>query len=79
MFGLLRLVYSFIFLCNSIVILDRTRFLDKIGLPLEYTHRTKLTQFQCKIIDVIKAIRTVCGIPLIIMNILGIIYEIFLG
>lgn len=79
MFGIFRLFYSLIFLCNSIVILDQSRFLKKIGLSLEYTNRTRISGMQLKIIEVIRAIRTVCGIPLIVLNIIGIFYEIVLG
>lgn len=79
MLGIFRIFYSFIFLANAIVILDETRFLKKIGLPLEHTHGTKLTGSQYKMIELLKAIRTVCGIPLIALNILGITYEIFFG
>lgn len=79
MFGLFRMFYSFVFICNGIVILDETRFLAKLGLPLDIKHRNRIPKTQQKIVEIIKAIRTVCGLPLIAINLLCIVYEIFLG
>jgi hypothetical protein len=79
MFGILSLIYSFSFLANGIVILNQNRFLNKICLPLGEQHRNMLSPAKRKIVDLIKAVRTVCELPLIALNIFFIIYEILLG
>ncbi|ELA48197.1 hypothetical protein VCUG_00238 [Vavraia culicis subsp. floridensis] len=79
MFSVFRILYSFIFFINTIVILNEYRFLGKLGLPLQPEYRSNLSKTRQKIVDLIKAVRTVCSIPLIFLNVLGIVYEIFLG
>lgn len=79
MFGILKLVYSFIFFCNALMILNDARFLSKIGLPLKQEAKSCLGPTRSKIVDLIKAVRTVVGLPLIGINLVCIIYEIFLG
>lgn len=79
MFGLLSLLYAFSFFANGIVILNQTRFLNKICLPLDEEHRNMLSPAKRKIVDSIKTIRTVCELPLIALNIFFIIYEMLLG
>ncbi|WUR02900.1 protein transport protein YOS1 [Vairimorpha necatrix] len=79
MFGLFTMFYGFILLANSVVILDDKRFLSKIGLPLGQENRSLLGEKRQKVVDMINGIRTVLRIPLIIVNIICIIYELLLG
>lgn len=79
MFGLLGLFYGFLLLANSIVILDDKRFLTRICLPLSQDHRGKLGMKRRKLVDLINAVRTVMRIPLIILNIICILYELLFG
>jgi len=48
-------------------------------LPLAEEHRVSLSPTKRKIVDSIKAIRTVCEVPLIAVNVFFIIYELLLG
>lgn len=79
MFGLLSLVYSFIFFLNGVIILNNKRFLSRIRLPLAPENRMYLSPQRQKIVDMINAARAVFEIPLLVINILCIVYEIFLG
>lgn len=79
MFGLMSAVYGILFLLNSVVILDEKRFLSRVGLPLSPEARGALGPGRRKIVDLIGAIKTVMKIPLMVLNIMCIIYETFLG
>lgn len=70
--------YGFLLIGNALVILDDKRFLSKIGLPLSQEHRNFLGEKRKKIVDLLNGLRTVLRIPLIIVNILCIIYELLL-
>lgn len=71
--------YGFLLLGNAIVILDDKRFLSKMGLPLAQEHRNLLGEKRRKLVDMINGIRTILRIPLIIVNIICILYELLLG
>lgn len=68
-----RIFYTFIFLLNAITILNERRFLRKIGLPLEPEYRNNLSKTRQKIVELLKAVRTICTIPLIFLNTLGLL------
>ncbi|KAI5148913.1 immediate early response 3-interacting protein 1 [Enteropsectra breve] len=79
MLGLFALIYSGIFFINAIVILNESRFLNRIKLPLASEHRVNLGQNRQKIVDLINAAKTIFVIPLMVLNALCIVYEVFLG
>ncbi|CCI73978.1 ECU09_0925 [Encephalitozoon cuniculi GB-M1] len=79
MFGLMSVVYGTLFLLNSIVILDEKRFLSRVGLPLSPEARNALGPTRKKMVDLIRAVRTVMKIPLVVLNIVFIAYEAFFG
>ena len=79
MFGLFSLIYSAIFFLNGVVILSDARFLSHVRLPLAQEHRVYLTPGRQKVVDMINTTRTVFEIPLMGINILCIVYEVFLG
>lgn len=79
MFGVFKLAYALIMLVNSMVILNEKRFLRKVGLPLDHEARKCLGHTRAKVARLLRIIRTTTRIPLIILNIVCILYEIFLG
>ncbi|KAI4292701.1 immediate early response 3-interacting protein 1 [Pancytospora philotis] len=79
MFGVLSLVYSFVFFLNAVVILNDKRFLARVRLPLAPECRASLGPQRQKVVDIVNTIRTVFELPLIAINILCIVYEVFLG
>lgn len=79
MFGLMSMLYGVLFVLNSVVILDEKRFLSRIGLPLAPECRGSLGPGRRKVVDLLRAIRTVMRIPLIILNVMCIVYEVVLG
>lgn len=79
MFGLMSVLYGILFMLNSVVILDEKRFLSRIGLPLSAEASRSLGPGRKKLVDLIKAVRTVVRIPLIAANTTCILYEAFLG
>ncbi|KCZ74138.1 hypothetical protein H311_04898, partial [Anncaliia algerae PRA109] len=74
--SLFTLFYAFIFFFNALTILNNQRFLRRIGLPLDPEATSKLSPTRSKIVDLLKIFRGLMIIPLIILNILAIIYEI---
>lgn len=79
MFGLTSIMYGVLFTLNALVILDEKRFLSKIGLPLSPESRNILGPGRKKLVDLLRAIRVVMVIPLILLNIVFMLYELFLG
>ncbi|EQB61610.1 protein transport protein [Vairimorpha apis BRL 01] len=67
MFGLFKMFYGFLLLANAVVILDDKRFLKFLG------------ETRARIVDMINGMRVIMRIPLIIVNLLCIFYEIILG
>lgn len=76
MFFLLSLLYSIALIINSVVILDERRFLNKLKLPLSKIHRSSLPPANQKIVEIISILRTL-ELPLIVVNILFVVYEMF--
>lgn len=66
-------VYSCIFFLNGILILNKERFWN----PLK--ELTNNNSFINKTVDLVDSLRIVLKIPVIVLNILCIIYEIILG
>ncbi|KAH9410828.1 yos1-like protein [Ordospora pajunii] len=79
MFGIMTIAYGALFLLNAVVILDDRRFLSRVGLPLSPDARHTLGPSRKKMVELVRAVKTVTKIPLIILNTLCITYEIFLG
>lgn len=79
MFGLFKMFYGFLLLSNAVVILDDKRFLSKIGLPLAPENRKYLGETRARIVDMINGMRVILRIPLIVINLICIFYEILLG
>ncbi|RGB30736.1 Yos1-like protein [Rhizophagus diaphanus] len=75
-----QIIYVILLVINAIAILNEERFLARIGMSshLEPGYGD-VTSFKSKIINLISAVRTLMRIPLIVLNILVIIYEILLG
>ncbi|GBB86362.1 hypothetical protein RclHR1_12790007 [Rhizophagus clarus] len=75
-----QIIYVILLVINAIAILNEERFLARIGMS---SHPEPgygdVTSFKSKIINLISAVRTLMRIPLIVLNILVIIYEILLG
>lgn len=76
MFILLSLLYSVVLFLNAFVILDNRRFLSRVGLPLSTEHRQLLPPASKKVVEIISIVRAL-ELPLIALNILFIIYELF--
>ncbi|EEH07280.1 predicted protein [Histoplasma capsulatum G186AR] len=85
LFGLGKLIYIIVLIINAIAILSEDRFLARIGWG-----RTQYdpgfgaavpdnTSIKAKSVNLIASVRTVMRIPLIIINLIIIIYEIVLG
>lgn len=79
MFGFFTLLYACILFSNSIVILNEKRFLRRVGLPLDPEARKYLGKTSLKIVYLLKIARTMMRIPLIVLNIVCILYEVFFG
>lgn len=80
MFGLLfKLIYALIMFGNSVVVLNERRFLRKVGLPLDPDARKGLGVTSLKIVNLLRITRTMMRIPLIVLNIACILYEVFFG
>lgn len=78
MFGLLTIVYSMTFLTNAVCILNEERFLNRVGIRLEYSNK-KDSGMRRKIAEMIRGVKTVAMIPLIAANAVFILYELVLG
>jgi len=73
--GIFALLYITVLLLNAVAVLNPERFLARIGLhgsPDEEGVRGK-------VIQLVAAVRTLMRIPLIIINVVIILYEILLG
>lgn len=75
-FSLSDLFISIVLMLNGLAILNEQRFLAKIGWTYDQANQITL---KGKLIHLISAIRTLMRIPLIIVNILIIFFEILLG
>ena len=79
MLKIFSLFYALAFLSNGVVILNSNAFLNKVCLPLQEEHRATLSPTKRKLVDFIRTTRAVCESPLIVLNILFVLYEILLG
>ncbi|KAJ3788410.1 ER-to-golgi transport membrane protein [Lentinula aff. detonsa] len=91
MFG--TIIYVSILLVNAMAVLSEDRFLARIGWTSARPQSNINPGFQAydqpafnpevgvktKIIDLISAVRTLLRIPLIVVNIIVILYELILG
>ncbi|KAJ3297053.1 Yos1-like protein [Rhizoclosmatium globosum] len=76
------LFYVSVLLVNAIAILNEQRFLARIGLSEQAYQQSNFGNEQTvtlKVINLISAVRTLLRIPLIVVNILIIVYELILG
>ncbi|EIJ89198.1 immediate early response 3-interacting protein 1 [Nematocida parisii] len=74
MFGLGAILYTFTMLGNSVCILNEERFLDNLGIT-----RKSENAVVRQLSELIRTIKTLSFIPLIVINILFIIYWLILG
>ncbi|EJW01570.1 hypothetical protein EDEG_03875 [Edhazardia aedis USNM 41457] len=79
MFGIFKIIYAIVLFTNGVVILNDARFLSKVGLPLRPEARRSLGNTRGKIVDLISATKTVMMVPLVVLNSIFILYEIFFG
>ncbi|KAK6198123.1 Yos1-like protein [Scheffersomyces amazonensis] len=94
MFGLGKLLYVIIFTINGIAVLSEDRFLNRIGWGSSATNSNLQPQYQqfntgydanegssvkTRLVNLIGAVRTLMRIPLIVVNIVIILYEIVWG
>ena len=81
MFGLGYVFYFALFIVNGIAVFSEDRFLNRIGWG---SQRNQFQQYdgddvKTKLVNLINAIRTVLRVPLIVINIVVIVYELILG
>ncbi|EHY65937.1 immediate early response 3-interacting protein 1 [Nematocida ausubeli] len=74
MFGLGTILYTFTMLGNSVCILNEDRFLNNLGICRK-SENGAVRQLS----ELIRTIKTLSFIPLIIINILFIVYWLILG
>ncbi|AXA49773.1 integral membrane protein required for ER to golgi transport [Malassezia restricta] len=85
MLGLGTIFYVALLLVNSIAILNEERFLSRIGWSTNPRSLSSLdagdgdSGVKQRLIHLISAVRVLLRIPLIIINVLVIIYELILG
>jgi immediate early response 3-interacting protein 1 len=79
MFGLMSIFEGILFLLNVILILNERRFLSRVGLPLSPEARGKLGPTRKKATDLIRAVKTVMKIPVIVLNVMYIFYQLAVG
>ena len=79
MFGLFTVLYGVVMILNATSILNDHRFLSQLKLPLASEHRQRLSPSRQRIAETISATRMVFEVPLIVINICYILYEVFLG
>lgn len=92
MFGLGKLLYVIVLSINGIAVLSEDRFLNRIGWgssvnnnpAQEYQHFTSSilgdsNTIKTRLVNLISAIRTLMRLPLIVINVLIILYELILG
>jgi Yos1-like len=71
---LLTGLYAMIFALNAVCILNDSRFLNKLGI-----REMREPGLWKKVAEMIKAAKTLCTIPLIVLNSVCILYELILG
>ncbi|TPX47878.1 hypothetical protein SeLEV6574_g02388 [Synchytrium endobioticum] len=85
-FGLGTVFYVSVLLINAIAVLHEERFLARIGFTAASTSHQpggfgdpQQPSVKARLIILIGAVRTLLRIPLVIVNVLIIIYELLLG
>ncbi|KAJ3068589.1 hypothetical protein HDU98_008262 [Podochytrium sp. JEL0797] len=76
------LFYVVVLIVNAIAVLNEQRFLARLGLSESAYANSNFGNEQSitlKVINLISAVRTLLRIPLIVVNILIIVYEVILG
>ena len=68
--------YIALLLINAVAVLNEQRFLAQIGLA---SANADPQSFRYKVITLIQAVRTLLRIPLVVVNIMVIVYELLLG
>ncbi|KAL2432170.1 hypothetical protein ABEF95_001675 [Exophiala dermatitidis] len=90
LFGFGPLIYATCLLLNAVAILSEDRFLARIGWGKSQLHDPSTgvafgapvqdpESFRSKAINLISSIRTICRVPLILVNSMIIVYELMLG
>lgn len=88
LFGFGKLIYICVLLTNAIAILSEDRFLARIGMGRGAMSQENVAfgaprqdpdSIRGKMLTLISSIRTLARVPLIVVNILIISYEILLG
>ncbi|KAI8927753.1 Yos1-like protein [Entophlyctis helioformis] len=83
MFGFGTLFYVSLLLVNAIAVLHEERFLARIGLSQTGFQMqpggVDPTSIKHKLINLISAVRTLLRFPLVLLNIVVIVYELILG
>lgn len=80
MFGLGRLFYVILLLVNAVAVLNEERFLNRLGFlnsqpPFGQPETTALS----RLMNIVSSVQTVMRMPLIIVNVVVILYELILG
>ncbi|ORD94268.1 hypothetical protein ECANGB1_2795 [Enterospora canceri] len=79
MFGVFSILYAVVLFLDAVVILDNRRVLTCLRLPLDKEHRATLSPIRRRLVEMIVGVRTVVEFPLLFLNCLYIIYELFMG
>lgn len=87
MFGLGGLFYAALFFINAVAVLSEDRFLARIGWTAQPTQspgfydasQGQQSEVKARLVSLITATRTLLRIPLVIVNVLVILYELVLG
>ncbi|KAJ5454469.1 Protein transport protein Y [Penicillium daleae] len=84
LFGLGKLVYVIVLIINAIAVLSEDRFLARIGWGRTQAEpgfgaTYDSTSVKAKSVNLIASVRTVMRIPLIVINMIIIAYELILG
>ncbi|XP_064390919.1 immediate early response 3-interacting protein 1-like [Halichondria panicea] len=80
-FTLGTLFEAALLLINSIAILNEERFLKKVGWGRDYRNEGFVDQGGVKfqLVNLITSVQTLLRVPLLVVNILVILYELILG
>lgn len=84
MFGLGKLVYVILLIVNGIAVLSEDRFLNRIGWGTssnnnQFNQFDEASSIKTRLVNLIGAIRTLLRVPLIIVNVVVILYQLVLG
>ncbi|KAI3630774.1 hypothetical protein MIR68_012209 [Amoeboaphelidium protococcarum] len=73
------LLYSIVMLTNAVCILSEDRFLSRIGWSASMMDSRDSDSVKYRLLTLVHAIRTLLRIPLILLNIVMILYELIAG